>query len=418
VPSTRIRFALGIACAIAALATPAAALADDPPAPGVTTAAATDVTATTATFHAKVVTNGTPTTAYFAYGTAPDQLTRRTAVTDVGTAPGEIPLDVPVTGLTANTKYYVVGVAENDDWEISGDAVTLTTLQAPEILSGTISDITYKSATLHLNVATHGQPTTITGSVGKGLARIARPGVNLVRVLNGTPFGPVAVSADGDVAIPLAGLEPGTNYYWSADAKSVAGTGDNGGGPFRTTALFLMPRPSISPSVAPYGSHLTIQGKALPGLVLTLAEQPYPFLPSIVPLAGVTATAGPDGSYAFDLRAERSARYGVLGEGAAPLAPISLTRVRVAAVVAAKLKRARHHRFVVSGRYQPGVVGKASLYRIGAGRVGVAQSSTSGAFRFPARALRPGRYEVRVAPLSTTGYVPGKSATVIVPKRR
>jgi hypothetical protein len=62
----------------------------DPPAPAATTLAATDVATTTATFHAKVDPNSTPTTGYFVYGTAPDQLTQHTPVTSLGAGSGWI----------------------------------------------------------------------------------------------------------------------------------------------------------------------------------------------------------------------------------------------------------------------------------------------------------------------------------------
>ena len=105
------RSAVALAAALAiVLGAPVAAQADEPPAPSVTTLAATGVTGTTATFHAKVVTNNTPTTGYFVYGTAPDQLTQRTSDVAFVAGSGEAPLDAAVSGLLASTKYYV----END----------------------------------------------------------------------------------------------------------------------------------------------------------------------------------------------------------------------------------------------------------------------------------------------------------------
>jgi hypothetical protein len=425
VPFTVKSSAIALVSLAAALGVPGAAVAETPPAPPtVTTLPVTDVTATTATFHAKVSAGATATTAYFAYGTAPDQLTQKTPTANPVTAAGEISIDVPVTRLTRNTKYYVVAMAEDEDWVAEGDPVAFETLAPPEILSGTYTDITHKSATLHLNVATHGQATTISGSVGRGYTRTF-PGAGqrpTMTVLNGMPFGPIAVSADGDVAIPLSGLEPNVRYFWSAVASGATGTSDNGGGPFQTLALFALPRAGLSTTLATYGTYVTVKGSTggRPGLVVTLNEQPYPFTKPLAPLAGVTATADAAGLYAFDVRAERPARYGVSADGAFPLTGRGLTsRLRVAAAVTAKLARARGGRFVVSGRFLPAVAGQASLYRQGAGRVGDARDVTKGgAVRFPARPLRPGRYEVRVTPDATTGYVAGKSATFTVPKAK
>ena len=149
------------------LTTPLVAQAEEPPAPSVTTEAATDVTETTATFHAKVSPNSTLTTGYFVYGTAPDQLTQRTPDASLGAGAGEVPLAATVSKLSANTKYYVVAVAENDDWIVTGGLVSFSTPRppVPEILGGSVSDITYESATLHLNVLTHGKPVTVSGSI-------------------------------------------------------------------------------------------------------------------------------------------------------------------------------------------------------------------------------------------------------------
>jgi hypothetical protein len=71
---------------------------------------------------------------------------------------------------------------------------------------------------------------------------------------------------------------------------------------------------------------------------------------------------------------------------------------------------------VVAGGYQPVIAGKVSLYRRGGGRVGAARTS-KGTFRFPARALKPGKYEIRVMPTEGTGFERAKSAAVTIPRR-
>jgi peptide deformylase len=97
------------------------------------------------------------------------------------------------------------------------------------------------------------------------------------------------------------------------------------------------------------------------------------------------------------------ATVGVLGRGP------SFGPIAVALTV--KPKRLRHHRFQVTGSYRPHVTGKVSLFRHGAGRVGAARTS-KGTFRFPARALKPGKYEVRVTPWPSLTLVAGRSATI------
>ena len=399
-----------VAALVLVLMAPLVAQAEEPLAPFVTTEAVINVSETTATFHAKVSPNSTVTTGYFVYGTAPDQLTHRTREVALGTGQGDVPLDAAVLALSPNTEYYVVAVVENEDWIVTGGLVSFSTLRppVPEILGGSVSDITHKSATLHLNVVTHGEPVTVSGSIKPYPAR-GRSALT---------FGPVSVTVDGDVAIPLPALTAATTYMWSAIATNVAGDARSNG-TFRTESLIVMPRPMFTPLVATYGSNVTISGTipSKPGLVVTLAEQAFPFDGPIVPLAGTTATTDAAGAYTFNLLVKRPAAYGITAEGAATLAAGNLTKLKVAPALTAKAKRARrHHWFVVVGRYRPAIRSWVSLYRRGAGRVGDGRTSY-GTFRFPARLLKPGRYEVRVTPDVDTGFERAKSAVFVVPRR-
>jgi hypothetical protein len=398
--------ALGVVLSVV-LGEPLAAQAEELPAPAVTTQAATDVTGTTARFHAKVTTNNTPTIGYFTYGTEPDQLTWRTPAVSFVPGAGEVPLDAELLGLGTNTKYYVMAVVENHDWIVTGGLESFSTLARPQIVGGTVSDMTFKSATLHLNLATHGQPVTVSG------------GASTSPVLGGSAitFGPYLVVADGDVAIPLTGLDAGMGYGWFARATSVGGEHTAHGG-FRTESLIKMPRPTLVPAVATYGARVTISGTIpnKPGLAVTLAEQTYPFSGPIRPLARMASATDTAGAYTFVLFAEHPAAYGVTADGAVALAARNLTRLKVAPAITAKAKRARRHRYVVAGRHQPAVRSVVSLYRRGAGRVGDERVSY-GTFRFPARVLKPGKYEVRVIPDVDTGFVRGKSAVFTIPRR-
>ncbi len=134
----------------------------------------------------------------------------------------------------------------------------------------------------------------------------------------------------------------------------------------------VMPKPTLTPAVTTYGSKVTISGTIpnKPGLVVTLAEQAYPFSGPIGPLGGIVATTNATGAYTFALRAEHPAAYGVTADGAAVLAASNITTLKVAPAVTAKAKRAKRHRFAVVGRYQPSIVGKVSLYRRAGARVG------------------------------------------------
>jgi hypothetical protein len=415
------RSAVGLVVALTfVLGAPVVAQADELPAPAVITLAATDITETTATFHATVATNSTATTGHFVYGKSLHQLTQRTAVALFSAGPGQVALDAQVSGLEPDSKYYFMAVVENDDWTVTGDKLPFSTPRppVPAILGWSVSDITYKSATLHLNVVTRGQ-TVMLGGCTKSGSRLAVRSLCVNSSTGGvvTPFGPFSVAADGDIAIPVSGLEPGTNYAWSATVTNVLGSGTSRGA-FRTESLIVMPKPTLTPAVATYGDYVTVSGTIpnKPGLVLTLAEQVYPFHGLIAPLAKTTDTTDTTGAYEFDIIAERPAAYGVTADGAVALAARNVTKLKVAPAVTAKAKRARRHRFVVAGRYQPAIASNVSLYRRGAGRVGDVRAS-KGTFRFPARVLKPGKYEIRVTPAVSTGFERAKSAAITIPRR-
>lgn len=413
------RPAVGFAAASAIVfGAPGASQADDLPAPAITTRFATDVGTTTAKLQASVITNNTVTTAHFVYGTAPDQLTSRTPDVSFAPGPGALELEATVAQLSTNTKYYVVAVAENDDWIVTGGLETFTTLAPPQILGTSMSDVTYRSATLHLNIVTQGQPVAVLGAIKSESRLVLDPAAGSAQSRGGveTSFGPYSSTANGDVAIPLTGLEAGIGYAWKATVRGFLGEVTSSGS-FRTEPLIAVPKPTLTPEVAPYGSRVRISGKVIkPGLALTLAEQAFFFTGSITPLAEMTTVTGAAGVYEFNLRAEHPAAYGVTADGAVAPVAANVTRLKVVPVVTAKAKRAKRHRFAVVGRYQPAIASKVSLFRRGVGRVGVMRAS-KGTFQFPARTLKAGKYEVRVTPAASTGFEKAKSAAMTVPPR-
>jgi hypothetical protein len=408
VPSTRSRFAVTLILLAAPLTLPAISLAEEPPAPpapDVTTLPATDATGQNLTLHATAVTNGTPTTVHFEYSPASATLAYRTPDIVLGAGPGEIPVTASIP-TRPGIAYFFRAVAENDDWVAEGDVLQATAPAAPQIVAAPATDITYKSATLHVSVVTGGLPVTLTGSVVGASGPIA--------------LGPVTVTTDGDVAFPVTGLQAGASVVWSVVATSTAGTGSVRRAILHTAPLLGAPRPALSASKVRYGTTVQVTGAfaARPGLVVALHEQPFPLLTSLNPAEAATTVTDAQGAFAFSIRATRPATYGVTtAEGYLLPQQGQLAKLDVFPVVTATVKRAKRHHFVVSGRYRPtGVAAKASLYRGGIVKVGTAVSTT-GRFAFPARALKPGRYEVRVVPAASTGYVRGKSGLVTVPRR-
>lgn len=390
------------------LAGPGAALADDPapPAPEVATLPATEVTGTSATLHATVVTHGVPTKAHFEYGTNPDRLNLRTLDADLGSGPGTIPLTETVQ-VNHDATYYVRVVAENDDWLVSGDLVSFATLRAPTLADPRATDVTWDAVTLHVTVTTNGLPVTLSGAV--------------LGTKTPTPLGPVTVTTDGDVAFPVSGLWPNTAYNWNLVASSAGGFSR-----VRLAVVKTLPKPATPAASLPttalrYGSAFEVSGTlsrsaALEAIPFAVVEQPYPFSGPIAPVPGLAFTTDVAGHYAFTLRAVRPTSYGIDAVGFPDPTQADMRRLDVFPALTAKVARAARHRFVVSGAYKPaGVKAKAALYSHGA-RVGRAVATT-GTFRFPARALKPGQYEVRVVPAGATGFAVAK-VKVRVPRRR
>jgi hypothetical protein len=419
------------ALAVLVLAAPAAALADDPGPAEAETTAVRSIAQTTATFRASVLPHGLPTKTHFEYGTT-EELTQSTPDVDVAvpgpTEGSSVAVSVPVTGLAPGAHYYVAVVAENADGGEYGSVREFDTTRVPTISPEPVADLGPFSATLHVNVTGYGLPVTVTTQVQTGSLR-PRPGTGAPPPV--AP-GPVTVTTDGDLALPVTGLQPETQYRWSATATSAGGSSTTttglssslSAGSFVTPRPIGMSPPRVSPRVAVYGNPVTLTG-ILPrgaGVAVALQKQPFPFLVAFAAVAGAVATAGADGGYTFTVPAFERARYAVSAVGyVAPVATTAAT-VRVSAAVRIHVARLRHHRFAISGRYLPNVPAAASLYRVGAGRVGAAvtprvSGTTGRAFRFAPRALRPGTYEVRLTPPAATGIERTHSASFTIPRR-
>lgn len=404
---------LGLAFGLGA---PASAGATTPLLLVVETQPAVGVSATGATLSAKVITDGSPTTTHFVYGSEEDHWERRTPEVSIPPGPAETPVTATISGLRGERHYYVRAVAKSDsNGLVTGDPVDLLTAPYLRLTSGPTTDITYTTATLHVTVAnSRGATLTLNGFHQTQI----NPDANRV------PLPPTTTTQDGEVAFPLTGLTPGTAYHWAVstigpDSRAVTN------GDFQTQALSPMPAPRLSPASAVFGTRVTVSGTlpGWPGLAVTLNAQPFPFKAPPAAVPGATTSTDPQGGYRFDVRAERTTSYGVTAAaGFLEPGPAGLVRLKVLPELTVKVKRARHHRFVVSGRYRPDVPAQATLFRRGHGRAGVPVAAVSWrggsrAFAFPARALKPGRYEVRLAVGKTAGVESTKSAKVTIPRR-
>ncbi|HEV7494841.1 hypothetical protein [Baekduia sp.] len=406
---TPVSCAVLLALVVLALVAPAATWADTPSAATADTLGVTAITGTTATFQATLNPHGLPTIAHIEYGITEDLL-QSTPDVAVGSGATAIPFTVPVTALVAGRHYFAAVYVSNSAGGEYGDMVEFDTPRVPRLGPAAETDITQFSATLHVRVLGYGVPVTLTAST------VSLGGVVL-------PSGPLTVTADGDAALPVAGLQPSTAYRWSVTGTSAGGA-DVTRGTFRTLPLVAMPRPAISANSVAYGSRVTVTGTIplAPGLAVALQQQPFPFVAPFAAVPGAAGATDAQGAYTFTVQALGSAKYGVSAVGYQAPGPANTVQVRVFASVAAHAKRARRHRFVVSGRYWPDVPSKASLYRLRHGRVGfsVTPASSGGnsrTFRFGARKLKPGSYEIRLTMARSTGVDSTRSASFRIPRR-
>jgi hypothetical protein len=292
-----------------------------------------------------------------------------------------------------------------------GDTLEFTTPRVPHIIPAGETDITQFSATLKIKVTGYGVPVTLSATT------VGPDGVII-------PSGPLTVTTDGDAGLPVTGLQPDTRYRWNATGTSAGGT-DTASSTFKTLPLVAMPRPVVTPRWAEYGTQVTVAGTipGAPGLAVALQQLPFPFSSgSFAPVPGAVGATDGGGNYQFTVKALQTSRFGVSAVGYAAPGLRNTAQLRILASIDAHTRRARRHRFVVSGRYWPDVPSRAVLYRRGHGRSGVAVSPRSAGgnsrtFRFPARKLKPGSYEIRLTMATSAGVDSTHSASFRIPRR-
>jgi hypothetical protein len=235
-------------------------------------------------------------------------------------------------------------------------------------------------------------------------------------------------TADGDVALVVSGLRPDSVYQWTATATSAAGTASTPAfarsTSFHTLPLSKVSPPAISAPRAVYGSWVTVSGTlpGAPALPVALAQEPFPYAFPFVAVPGATGGTDADGSYRFTVQALATTRYGLLAPGYEGPTAGNSVQLTIFPAVTVRVRRLRGHRFVVSGSYRPDAVADATLYRLGRGRAGdfvtpASAGDGSRTFRFPARALAPGAYEVRIKTARHKGVASTHSAPFTIPRR-
>jgi hypothetical protein len=228
-----------------------------PPLPTAITGGSSTMLADTATLAGSVNPGSTgpnsDTSYYFQYSTS-ETYAQGAALTDVPAAPGadagqgtsEVPVSVPVSGLSPQTTYHYRLVAVNDHGEdpAYGEDRQFTTLAfAPQSLGPVLLGET--SALLELTLTPEAATTYkleygTDGSYGQSVTI--------------TPTGDEAEGSEL-LSLQLSGLAPGTSYHYRLDSTAPSGVNYGPDEAFRTPA-------PIPPIVEPCGFSLTCLGTA------------------------------------------------------------------------------------------------------------------------------------------------------------
>nr|MDQ3037517.1 fibronectin type III domain-containing protein [Myxococcota bacterium] len=240
-------------------------------APEVTSLSATSVSSAAATLQGSADPNGAASTGWFRYsatnpGSCSDSFGTR-APTSGGTALGAgtsaVPYSQALTGLAPATTYYYCAIASSTAGIGFGAVLSLTTTSAPaapDVTSEPATAVSSTGATIHGSADPNGTATTgwlrysttdpVTCSDTFGVRAPASGGSAL-----GAGTSAVAYSQT------LAGLTPGTTYYYCALASSSAGTGVGAVLSFTTSSP---PSVSTDAATAISSTAATLNGSASP----------------------------------------------------------------------------------------------------------------------------------------------------------
>lgn len=204
-----------------------------PPAPTVSTGAATSVTGETATLGGTVDPNGGPTAFYFQYG-ATSSYGAQTSTRNAGGGSADVSVSAQLFGLSAGTIYHYRVVATNSTGTTDGSDQTFTTTAAPPpvVVTGSATGATEKTATLAGMVTPGGAATTWDFEYGTTTSY----GSQTASRYAGAGLAAVPVSAH------ISGLTAGQTYHFRLVATSSSGTTN---GDDQTFAAAAAPAPTV-----------------------------------------------------------------------------------------------------------------------------------------------------------------------------
>ena len=228
--------------------------------PTVTTAQVTNIQQTTATGGGNVTNNGgaTVTERGICWGMSHNPTTSGSHATS-GTGTGSF--TVNMTGLTANTTYYVRAYAKNSAGTQYGTEVSFTTSQsisAPTVTTAQVTNIAQTTATGGGNVTNDGGANVTERGICWGTGH--NPTTSGSHASNGT--------GTGSYTVNMTGLASGTTYYVRAYAINSQGTSYGSEVSFTTQVAVTTPTvttaqvTNITQTTATGGGNVTASGNA------------------------------------------------------------------------------------------------------------------------------------------------------------
>ena len=231
--------------------------------PIVTTAAVTSVTETSAVTGGNVTSDGNAsvTERGVVYSTNPNPIITNLSNTICPCGSGTGEFTYTITGLQANTKYYVRAYAKNDAGTAYGEEISFTTnkqVVLPTVTTTSATSVTETSAVTGGNVTSDGNASVT--ERGVVYATTQNPTTSNTKVTSG--------SGTGSYTCNLSGLQPNTTYYVRAYAINSKGTAYGTQVTFTTSKSISLPTvtttivSSIRFNYAMTGGNVTSEGGA------------------------------------------------------------------------------------------------------------------------------------------------------------
>ncbi len=188
--------------------------------PSITTAAISSITSTTATGGGSITTDGGATVSQrgICWNTTGSPTTASPNKSIIDAAGGIGSYSENITGLTANTTYYVRAYATNTQGTVYGNQVTFTTLPTPP----TVSNVTIPAETMTNTTAVATAAVTDTGGAPVSVRGICWNTTGNPTTTDNTI--PDSGTAVGSYSATLSGLQEGPTYYVRAYATNAGGT--------------------------------------------------------------------------------------------------------------------------------------------------------------------------------------------------